>query len=51
MHMSGFLMVSPSTGEDRRARIRGLIDFLRYLKINCASALPCEYAGESRFGI
>jgi predicted aspartyl protease/Flp pilus assembly protein TadD len=26
-----FLMIAPRTDEDRRARIRGLIDFLRYL--------------------
>ena len=26
-----FLMIAPHTDEDRRARIRGLIDFLRYL--------------------
>src|SRR5438046_10351189 len=26
-----FLTVAPRTDEDRRARIRGLIDFLRYL--------------------
>ena len=31
-----FLVIAPETNADRRARIRGLIDFLRYLRENRA---------------
>ena len=38
-----FLMIAPKTDSDRRARIRGLIDFLRYLGKQSALYVP---AGE-----
>jgi tetratricopeptide (TPR) repeat protein len=40
-----FLMIAPKTDADRRARIRGLIDFLRYLGKQSALYVP---AGEGR---
>jgi tetratricopeptide (TPR) repeat protein len=40
-----FLAIAPKTDEDRRARIRGLIDFLRYLGKQGSLYVP---AGESK---
>ena len=40
-----FLMIAPKTDADRRARIRGLIDFLRYLGKQSALYVP---AGEGK---
>lgn len=43
-----FLIIAPKTDEDRRARIRGLIDFLRYLGKQGALYVP---AGESKMAM
>lgn len=43
-----FLRIAPRTDEDRRARIRGLIDFLRYLS---AQGRLYETSGSSRVSV